>query len=125
MGVLTAICVDVKDAPPDVKIRHVPRAILDVAGKVLSTVIDTPEAGYCWLVELAGVKSWVSGDHHLPCIPVEAIEKDAVVGRFTKVNPRTGEERYGPADVRQTQQIAWVKAGALTAVEKVVEVLDG
>ena len=24
MGVLTAICVDVKDAPADVKIRHVP-----------------------------------------------------------------------------------------------------
>jgi len=125
MGVLTSICVDVKDAPADVKIRHVPRAILDVEGKVISTVIDTPKSTYAWLVALADAKQWVSGDHHLPCIPVEPKDGDKVVGTITKVNPETGEERYGPADVRQSQQIAWVKAGALTAAKKVVEVLDG
>jgi hypothetical protein len=121
MGVLTAICVDVKDAPPDVKIRHVARAILNAEGEVVSTVIDTPEADYCWLVVVGGQKQWISGDHHLPCISGTPKDDDKVVGTLSKINPQTGEVRYGPAEIRQSQYDAWIKAGAIVAVVAVIE----
>ena len=117
MPTLTAV--DVHYAPADVKVRHVERAILDAEGKVISTVIDTPEAQYCWLVVIGGTKAWVSGDHHLPCIAVEPQADDKVVGTLTKVNPVTGEVRYGPAEIRASQQTAWMKAGVLQAAKEV------
>lgn len=98
---------DVSDAPADAKIRHVD--VFDEEGVKLRT--DTPAADYCWLFRRTGLKLYVSGDYHLPCVSAaEPPDDDPVEGTLTKINPRTGEVRYGPANVRRSQVAAWVAA---------------
>jgi hypothetical protein len=114
MSALQAIAVDVKAIPADCLIRHVPRAVYaEDEETVLRTEIDTPEASYCWLVEKDGAKVYVSGDHSLPCIlgGLKEGEADPVVARLTKLHPKTGVVKYGPADVTESQYASWVSAG--------------
>lgn len=105
--------ISVAAVPEDVKVRNVTVSVSDKDGVVLSTHVETPESTYCWKVAIGKDTFWVNGDYAICCIAGKEVEDDKIVGTYTKVHPKTGEVKYGPAEVRQSQLDAWKAAGAV------------
>lgn len=111
MDELKMVALDVKAIPIDCLVRHVKQVVMAADKEtVLRTEIDVVVSDYCWLIEMGKTKTYVSGDHPLPCILGEESENNSVVAKITQLNPITGEVYYGPSDVWTNQMDAWVKA---------------
>ena len=112
MDELKMVALDVKAIPIDCLVRHVKQVVMAADKEtVLRTEIDVVVSDYCWLIEMGKTKTYVSGDHPLPCILGEESEETSpVVAKMTQLNPITGEVYYRKADIRKNQMDAWVKA---------------
>lgn len=123
--------VDTAECPAAVKVREV--ATFDEEGEPAGS--RQVDAGYAWLLvegpDGKGARHWLPADS-LPLSILDPADEEEdqgeVVARLVKVNPLTGEIRYGhpthPRHRCEVRQAAWqrmVEAGlvpALKAVER-------
>ncbi|MHC4253763.1 MAG: hypothetical protein ACYS9X_32005 [Planctomycetota bacterium] len=127
---LRRVTIDAAGIPADVRTRAVARWDTSDPDKSVRLPDVQAPATFAWVFEdLAGARSWISAGAALADLfPVleEGADAGDVVGTLAKVDPRTGEFKWGgpasPREVRAYELAAWRAAGLVAAAPAGMEV---
>lgn len=113
---------NVSDCPGTIKNRKAPKYVEAPpgSGNVVVAGVSVVEADYAWLfsVDEHGVigRRYISADND-PFCAIEGESPSVVAGYICKVNPRTGEVKYGeggnPMAVSQDRLDSWIESDIL------------